>query len=249
VASVARLGVVDLDRALGLVIEAARHRGDQPFDSPTAVRLLELVPADRAGYFEYAFRGVGRCEQVTNLYAAEEPAFDFGWTEEVKSLAVDHWPLHDPRWWGTRTAVTLSDCLSRRHQLSNPWCQQVMRPRSIKHEVKVWLPSPRGVIRGLFLVRGPDWPDFGHRDRAVLTVLAPHLARIREAWERRRKPPGLTPREAEVLRLVRAGLSNKEIAGRLVVSTGTVRTHLDNIFEKLGVHSRTAAIAAVYEQE
>lgn len=79
-------------------------------------------------------------------------------------------------------------------------------------------------------------------------MLAPHLGRIREAWERRRRPPGLTSREAEVLQLVRSGLSNKEIAARLVVSTGTVRTHLENIFEKLGVHSRTAAIAAVSDQ-
>jgi DNA-binding CsgD family transcriptional regulator len=123
-----------------------------------------------------------------------------------------------------------------------------MRPRSMKHEIKVWLQSPRGVIRGLLLVRGPDSTDFSPRDRAVLTVLAPHLGRIREAWEHRRKPPGLTPREAEIFRLVRSGLSNKEIAARLVVSTGTVRTHLENIFEKLGVHSRTAAIAAVSDQ-
>lgn len=246
--TVARIGPVDLDRALAVVLEAVSHHGEQPFENATAARLLELVPADRCGYFEYAFRGDGSCDEVTNLYAAEEPAFDFGWTEEVKALAEDHWPLHDPPWWGTRTAVTLSDCLTRRQQVCNPWYQEVMRPRWAEHEIKVWLPSPRGVIRGFFFVRGPDCPDFSPRDRAVLTVLAPHLGQIREAWERHRKPPGLTPREAEILQLVRSGLSNKEIAGHLVVSTGTVRTHLKNIFEKLGVHSRTAAVAAAYGQ-
>jgi DNA-binding CsgD family transcriptional regulator len=248
VTSVARIGPADLDRALGVALEAAGHHGDQPFDSPTVARLLELVPADRGGYFEYAFGGDGSCDKVTNLYAAEEPAFDFGWTEEIKALAEYHWPLHDPSWWGTRTAIRLSDCLTWREQLRNPWYQQVMRPRRTKHEIKVWLPSPQGVIRGFFLVRGPDSPDFSTRDRALLTALAPHLGRIRDASERHHKPPGLTPREAEILRLVRSGLSNKEIAGRLVVSTGTVRTHLGNIFEKLGVHSRTAAIVAVYGQ-
>ena len=245
-ASVARIGTVDLDRALAVVLEAARHDGEQPFDTGIAARLLELVPADRAGYFEYAFCGDANSHETTNLHAAEEPAFDFGWTDEIRAIAFDHWPLHDPPWWGTKTAVTLSDCLTWREQRRNPWYQQVMRPRCIKHEVKVWLPSPHGLIRGFFFVRGPDGPDFSPRDRAVLTVLATHLGRIREAWERHRKPPGLTPREAEILRLVRSGLSNKEIAGRLVVSTGTVRTHLENIFEKLGVHSRTAAIASVF---
>jgi DNA-binding NarL/FixJ family response regulator len=58
--------------------------------------------------------------------------------------------------------------------------------------------------------------------------------------------PGLTQREVEVLSLVREGLTNAEIARRLVVSTTTVRTHLENIFEKLDVHTRTAAARALH---
>jgi len=54
-------------------------------------------------------------------------------------------------------------------------------------------------------------------------------------------PGGLTEREAEVLRLVAAGKSNKAIAGELVLSQKTVDRHLSNIFTKLGVGSRTAA--------
>jgi excisionase family DNA binding protein len=54
----------------------------------------------------------------------------------------------------------------------------------------------------------------------------------------------LTPREVEVLRLVADGRSDREIAEALFVGTGTVRTHLAHAFDKLGVGSRTAAVAA-----
>jgi DNA-binding CsgD family transcriptional regulator len=58
---------------------------------------------------------------------------------------------------------------------------------------------------------------------------------------------GLTPRELEVLRLVAAGKSNREIASHLVISEHTVARHLQNIFAKLGVPSRTAASAFAFE--
>lgn len=56
----------------------------------------------------------------------------------------------------------------------------------------------------------------------------------------------LTPREVEVLRLIAAGMSNKEIAARLSVSVATVKTHLEHILQKLQVSDRTqAAVMAV----
>lgn len=54
---------------------------------------------------------------------------------------------------------------------------------------------------------------------------------------------GLTPREEEVLRLLAAGCSNQELAQRLFVSVGTVKTHVHRIYQKLGVSSRTQAVA------
>lgn len=59
----------------------------------------------------------------------------------------------------------------------------------------------------------------------------------------------LTPREKEVLDLlVTEGLSNKKIAKRLHICTGTVEKHLANIYGKLGVESRTEAVAWVNQQ-
>ena len=58
----------------------------------------------------------------------------------------------------------------------------------------------------------------------------------------RGNPCGLTVRELEVLTLVSDGLSNAQIAERLVISPGTVNVHLSAIYSKLGVSSRTSAV-------
>ena len=57
----------------------------------------------------------------------------------------------------------------------------------------------------------------------------------------------LTPRERQILQLIRAGLSNREIAEKLVVTLNTVKKHSSNIYNKLGVRSRTQALARAQE--
>jgi DNA-binding NarL/FixJ family response regulator len=97
----------------------------------------------------------------------------------------------------------------------------------------------------------------GDREAAALEVGAareafaelgaePDLARLDEL-DSGRTPGDLTAREVEVLRLVARGVSNREIAAELVISEHTVARHLQNIFAKLGVSSRTAATAYAFE--
>jgi two-component system nitrate/nitrite response regulator NarL len=79
------------------------------------------------------------------------------------------------------------------------------------------------------------------------TVLAPAVQaglvselRARELGERTE----LTARELEVLRLVAEGLTSPQIAERMAIKASTVKTHVQNVFEKLGVSDRAAAVAA-----
>ena len=58
----------------------------------------------------------------------------------------------------------------------------------------------------------------------------------------------LTPRELDIIRLAADGLSNAEIGLRLHVSTATVKTHLQHIFEKLEVSDRSAAVAQAFRR-
>jgi DNA-binding CsgD family transcriptional regulator len=233
------LSARDVGSILEVTAEAAAADGDQPFDEPIVDLLRRLLRSDSAGYFEYD------CPWTTDRFlvtlgdeACAPP--DAFWAH------LPEWPLHDELIWGRRTALKFSDFVSPRGRRRHPWYAEVMRPSSIEHECKVMLPSRCHVVRGLFFIRRPGTRDFGERDRAVLNVLRPQLGAIRERWERRRRPDGLTPRETEVVHLLRAGLTNQEIAERLVISTGTVRTHLENVFAKLGVHTRTAAVARAF---
>jgi DNA-binding CsgD family transcriptional regulator len=157
---------------------------------------------------------------------------------------------HPVRTGDLRGVVKPSDFYSARQWHSTGMYIDCIRPQGLEHHLGVTLPelaemAGPGRYVGLVLHRGPG-PDFSERDRALLVLLRPHLYQAYLDVERRRHPvPRLTPRQNDLLRLVAAGHTNTQIARRLGISEGTVRTHLENIYERLGVSGRAAAVTRV----
>lgn len=80
-------------------------------------------------------------------------------------------------------------------------------------------------------------------------VAAPPPSSAREQRRFARRVYDLTPREADTLLLLAAGLSNRQIAQELVVSLATVKCHVSNILGKMGVSSRTAAVVLLLRRQ
>ena len=109
----------------------------------------------------------------------------------------------------------------------------------IEHSVEIYgaiiaaLFASLGIWLGLRLTRPKP-------EVVVREVPVPAAAFIRD--ERKVESLGLTPRELEILELIAAGLSTREIAERVSVSENTVKTHSSRVFDKLGARRRTQAV-------
>jgi two-component system nitrate/nitrite response regulator NarL len=90
-------------------------------------------------------------------------------------------------------------------------------------------PAMRSVLAGRYWIEGRDVAD-------IRNVVAELSRKLRDA--RPERSFGLTSREAEVVGMVTEGCSNREIAGRMNITEDTVKRHLTNIFDKVGMSSR-----------
>lgn len=118
-----------------------------------------------------------------------------------------------------------------------------MRLGGIRHEVMVSLPPQGCVDRRLLLFRN-DGYDFTEREALLLRIFRPHLMELHELQQRRlQHQPDLTARQWQIHSIVATGASNAQVARALAISQGTVRKHLENVFLRLEVSSRTEAVA------
>jgi DNA-binding NarL/FixJ family response regulator len=115
--------------------------------------------------------------------------------------------------------------------------------RALQAGASGWVAKDCSLSRLLAVMRGV-LRDETHLPPALLTgVLRELTAARRHRTESELLVESLTPREQEVLRCMVAGLGRKAVAERLYLSPHTVRTHMQNVLGKLGVHSTLAAVA------
>ncbi len=231
----------DAASLLQLVHDAALDVGHDAFPRATLLDLARLIPSDACvGYQEADFTGKFRVVELVEVIGTPPSpetrrAFDsLGWQN----------PMHCRRHVDEDGVLRLSDLLTHRQRMKLEYNEVVWRPHGIDDGLRLWLPAPTGRARSIYLERsGSNYTD---RERMLFALLRPQLARMRVNAESRRRMDGirgLTPREAEVVGWVACGMTNVEIAAALFIAPQTVRKHLENIFEKLGVRTRTAAAA------
>jgi DNA-binding CsgD family transcriptional regulator len=212
------------------------------FPLPLLVSLCELISCDVVS------AGVIDTSRTLEVWEQEVPASDVD--VDVELFYQHYWDSescsYPDRTGDTTSVIKISDFYTQREYHATGMYIDYLGPAGVERELIVTLPlGPQQSVRVLF-ARG-DGSDFTERDRAVLTLLRPHLADIlRGADDVRRGVPELTPRQWELLRLVAGGYTNAQIARRLYVSEATVRKHLENIFQRLDVNNRFAAVACAF---
>lgn len=148
------------------------------------------------------------------------------------------------------TPRRISDFISTRELRRRGIYRLLYRPLGVERQMAFGLPEPGKVI-GIAVNR--SGPDFGERDRAALALLRPFIVRHRRNLVARALDRAaasgdaghsldLTQRQSQIVSLVSQGATNAQIATALAISEHTVAKHLENVFRRLGVTNRTAAV-------
>lgn len=117
----------------------------------------------------------------------------------------------------------------------------LFKPGGDEHLLILRIPDGPGRTFRVLCWRGPG-KAFTERDKTDLFLLKPHIEAAYRHGQRMRAVSQLTPRQRQLLELVAKGFTNYQIARRLGVAEGTIRAHLYQIYSRLGVSSRTAAV-------
>jgi DNA-binding CsgD family transcriptional regulator len=239
----------DLRTMLDIVATPGDPETSDPLPVSVLTRLRELIPSDAV---TFVMLDSQRHEAVMGQ--------DFGdghgrlTDEEWDALEAVFWK----HYWHTPHAcypdvtsdldsiMTMSDFYSDRELHATAMYCDYLKLSGGERELMLCLPSQPGRVLRLLFYRGPG-PDFSQRDRDLLTLLRPHLYNAYRQQERRDRGPQLTSRQWELLRLVAAGHTNGQIGRRLSISEATVRKHLEHVFERLQVTSRTAAVTRAFD--
>lgn len=247
---------------LDFLLEAVADEGTTPFPAQVLAGLRRVVRCEAVSYREWSPQELLEFSLAADDPASILPTWDAypqvrhddplaGGTPEGSSLPNGEW---------LGRALAISDFITDREFRRRGLYAEVCKPLGVRAVMKMFLPTGRAT--GASLVFDTARSRFTETDRRTLERLVPHLGQLRRNALARRTYPALidstatarmrllrlTPRERVVLARAAAGETNAVIAQALFVSPGTVRKHLEHIYDKLEVRTRTAA-AAIYTQD
>ena len=229
----------DLRRLLDLVSSAAVTPPGQELPYEVLAGLAELIPCSSVNF---------NVMDPRTLVLRGEQSLDFEDfppdTEETYALFHDaYWDCVAVSNPGMVGPVSRWQDFYSEREFATLKMAEYFRTFGFWHELVLLLPPQAGAERRLILTRDAADVPFSERDRLLLTLLRPHLISAHDRVEaQRRTVPVLTSRQVELLRRVARGDTNRQVARDLGLSEGTVRKHLENIFARLDVHSRTEAV-------
>jgi DNA-binding CsgD family transcriptional regulator len=247
---------------LDFLLEAVADEGTTPFPANVLAGLRRVVQCEAVSYGEWSAQ-----ELLEWSLAADDPESILQVWRAYPRVRQDDpiaaWgphgiPLPNREWLGRDLAI--SDFISDREFRHRGLYAEVCRPLGVRAVMKVFLPT--GGATGASLVFDTTRSRFTEIDRLTLERLIPHpgqlrrnayarrayLALIESTAAARTRLLRLTPRERVVLARAATGETNSVIAAALFVSPGTIRKHLEHIYDKLEVRGRTEAVA-IYTQE
>jgi DNA-binding CsgD family transcriptional regulator len=244
---VSTLSPSDYEGVLDLVVDVAANGSlDEPVSPTTLERIRALIPtADTVAYWFGPSSRHGHALTVAGDHLPWSAADD----RLLERLDFSDPLLPAPDSLGR--ARRLSDAMAPEVYRGTEYYRRLGRTHGLEYSIAIWLRLSDGGIRGLWL--DASRRDFDDRDVSVLQLIGRQLGRLLRPVRRpavgARLPDRLllTDRQAEILSLAAIGRSNDEIGHDLSISSNTVRTHLENVFERLEVHTRAAAVARAWE--
>jgi DNA-binding CsgD family transcriptional regulator len=234
-------------RALTAVIEdGLRDDPGEPMPWAVLDRLHELIPSNTVQFVELDLGHETLAGQGVLDGGDRFIELDHDLDDDVRrwALRAEFLPYSYPERTGDLLSVIRWSDFYTAAQLKNApfYAEYVTGHDRTKHAIFVQLPTRPGRTRRIGFWRSNR--DFSERDRLALQLLRPHLYEVYlDAERRRRGIPHLSRREREVLHLVAQGYSNADIARMLFISVGTVRKHMEHVFDRTGVRTRSAAAA------